>query len=445
MAKKVNKRVSKAVIITLTILLILLITILLLPKGRIFEGEVRQVSENSIQFLYDLTYEDENGNIVYDHQIFDKVFEIIDNAEEFIIVDMFLFGTHDNEVYRNLTQELTNHLLAKRKSNPNIKIHFITDYYNVINYGDEHLRQINEAGIPVTFSSSGGKFSLGEKDFMHAFLKKFRGRLNHRKIIIADSNEKIVSLITSANPHDASSPNSNTAFYFEEEIWRDIYGLEKEDSWVEDSEIDSFLEKFEEKKEGEVFVQYLADGGLMHSLVEEIDKTIKGNSINILVFFLSDKKTINSLLSASKRGVDVKLILDTNIQSFGEEKLGIPNKPVAEKLIRKSDGKIEVRWYLNHGEQFHTKMAIIEKENNTTVFLGSSNFAINTMTIYNLQADVKVVAPINSSVSSDVDNYFNRLWNNEEGIFTTDYEKFKDESFSKKLIYEFGQILAKFI
>jgi len=445
MVKKRWKRVFKIVVIVVSVFLILIAISLLLSRGRVFKGEVRQVSEDSVQFLYDLTYEDENESVVYEHQIFDKVFEMIDNAETFVVVDMFLFGTTNKKVYRNLTQELTDHLLAKKEVNPDMRMYFITDYYNVISYGDGHLRQLDEAGIEVIFSSSDGKRTFGERDFMNSVFKKFLAKLNHRKTVIADSGDKIVSLITSGNPHDASSPNSNVGFYFEEEIWRDIYGLEKKEFLIEDSELDLFLGSFEEKKGGEVFVQYLADGGLMHSLKEEIDKTVEGDSIDILVFYLSDRKIIDSLLRASGRGVDVKLILDVNIQSFGDEKFGVPNNPVAEKLIKKSDGKIEVRWYLSHGEQFHTKMAIIGKENEIVVLLGSSNFANNNRIIYNLQSDVMVVAPLNSSVSEDVYDYFNRLWLNENGTYTTDYEEFKDDSFFKKLIYEAKQTFARFL
>ena len=124
-----------------------------ISKGRTFEGEVLQVSEDSIDFLYDLTYVNEQGEIVYEQEIFDKVFEIIDNAEDFIIIDMFLFGTSKNPVYRNLTQELTDHLMNKKKTNPDIIIYFITDYFNVIwDYKGEHLEELNKTGVNVIFS-----------------------------------------------------------------------------------------------------------------------------------------------------------------------------------------------------------------------------------------------------------------------------------------------------
>jgi len=52
---------------------------------------------------------------------------------------------------------------------------------------------------------------------------------------------------------------------------------------------------------------------------------------------------IHKLVKASDRGVEINMILDTNDFFFAKAKFGIPNKPVAEELIKKSEGKI--RYY----------------------------------------------------------------------------------------------------
>ena len=122
MIKKKGMWGLKIVVVVFIVFLVVVFIDLMLPRGRIFEGEVRQVSEDSVEFLYDLTYEDGNGSVIYEHQIFDRVFEMIDGAEEFVIVDMFLFGASDEEVYRNLAEELTTRLLLKKSVNPDVKI-----------------------------------------------------------------------------------------------------------------------------------------------------------------------------------------------------------------------------------------------------------------------------------------------------------------------------------
>ncbi len=85
----------------------------------------------------------------------------------------------------------------------------------------------------------------------------------------------------------------------------------------------------------------------------------RGDNIDIAMFYLADRAVIESLLAASRRGVAVRVILDPNKDAFGHAKTGIPNQPVASELVAASDGAIHVRWYRTHGEQFHTKLAMI--------------------------------------------------------------------------------------
>ncbi len=445
MIKKRKKFIYNSLIIVGVLLIIVVFIYGFTPSGRIFKGEVYNVPDENIDFLYDLTYKDDKGNLVYEHEIFNKVYEMVDNAEKFIILDMFLFGSTDKPVYRNLTQELTDKLVNKKNNKPDIEIYFITDYFNVINnYKGEHLYELEDLGINIIFSSPNKKQDLGEKDLINYFFKINKKRLDHRKLIITDKGDKIASLITSANPHDMSSANSNIGIYIEDKIWRDIYGVEKKEGLISNEKIEYFFENVSDEV-GEISVQYFADEGLLYSLKNEIDKSIKGDFIEIAVFLLSDKKVIEKLLSASKRGVDIKIILDTNENYFGVKKFGVPNKPVAEKLFKGSDGKIAIRWYDSQGEQFHTKLAVFKrKDNKNIILMGSSNFARNNIINYNLQSDVKILADSDSLIMQEVDFYFNMIWFNQNRNYTADFNEFRDKSFYKKLTYEREQIFKKF-
>jgi len=438
MKLKFNKKIILTVILTL--ILIYFLIYLSHPRGNVYEGEIHQVPDSSIDFLYDLTYEDEQGNIVYQQEIFDKFFEIIDNAQNFIIVDIFLFKGSEKEVYRNLADELTQHLIEKRKQSPEMPIYFITDYYNLLNFNNKNIQELKENNIEANYYSTYKTKDFQKESPLNYLYKLFKKRINHRKLIIADSDNKIVSLITSANPHDGSSPNSNTGIYIEEKIWRDIYNFEKNLNLVQEEKLKPFLNNISESDSGNISIQFLADSGLTHSLAKEIDKTEKGESIEIMSFLISDKKIINKLLSASERGVEVKIILDINKESFGKEKNGIPNQPVAEIINKKSKGNILLRWYDSHGEQFHIKMTSIKKKNNQSIiFLGSSHL-VNYDTInYNSQADIKIIADSNSNVAQEVHNLFDRIWFNKQGTYTADYDKFKNKSLLKRFQYKFGQ------
>lgn len=67
-----------------------------LPEGISYEGQVHHVE--NVEFLTDLTYE-KDGEVIRNHQIFDRVIEMIEEAQEFIVFDMFLFN--DLEEYGN--------------------------------------------------------------------------------------------------------------------------------------------------------------------------------------------------------------------------------------------------------------------------------------------------------------------------------------------------------
>ena len=54
-----------------------------------------------------------------------------------------------------------------------------------------------------------------------------------------------------------------------------------------------------------------------------------GDSIDVAMFYLSDRDTIGALLAAAKRGVTVRVILDPNKDAFGRTKNGIPNRSVS--------------------------------------------------------------------------------------------------------------------
>src|SRR5690606_7416619 len=123
-------------------------------------------------------------------------------------------------------------------------------------------------------------------------------------------------------------------------------------------------------------------------LLEQIRAARNGDAIDIATFYLSDRKIIRALLDAAVRDVAIRLILDANRDAFGRQKDGVPNRPVANELVERSGGKIEVRWYRTHGEQFHTKLALIRRGEELTASLGSANFTRRNIGNYNLEANL---------------------------------------------------------
>lgn len=441
------------------------------PKGTSYEGIKRK--DSNIEFLYDLNYK-KNKQTIKEQKIFQEQLAIIDEAEKFLILDMFLFNDdydRDTDVeYPNLSEQLTDKLIEKKKEIPSIKILFITDeinnFYGV--YESENIKRLRENEIDVVitdlekirdsnpvyagiwrtaikwFGTKGtgwlpNPFSPNSpKVTIRGYLKLINFKANHRKVIVSEKN----AIITSMNPHDASGNHSNIAFKVEGSILKDI--VETELSVAKFSEyenIDDFktLNIEEYPKNDSVTTQLITEGKIRDTILEEIRNTKENNEIAIAMFYIAHREIVDELIEASNRGVDIKLILDPNKDAFGIKKNGIPNRQVAHEIQKKTNKTNLVRWYDTNGEQFHTKLMLINKENQSIIIGGSANFTRRNLDDFNLENNLLIETEKNSRIAKDINDYFNRIWTNEDGDYTVDYDKYKNESFLKTALYRFQE------
>jgi phosphatidylserine/phosphatidylglycerophosphate/cardiolipin synthase-like enzyme len=432
-----------------------------LPKGISLDGQVYKT--NQVDFLYDLTYE-KDGKIEKEQMLFDRVFKIIDDAEKFIIIDMFLFNdTYDKKYsYPDLSAKLTNAIIQKKQKNPSIKVAFISDEMNTFygSYPSKHLEAMEKNDVNVVLtdlnqlrdsnpSYSGfwrtflGWFETSGKGWLpnpfskdapkatfRSYLKLLNFKANHRKLIVTEKQ----ALVSSANPHDASGYHSNIAFVVGGAIIKDIVVGEKAIGNFSGKIIDGEY-KEHEKQEGSIRVSFITEGKIRKNLLEAIEKTKAGDVIQIGMFYFSERNLVKSLIKAANRGVKIQMILDANKDAFGMEKNGIPNRPVAHELFEKSNGKIKIRWYNTHGEQFHTKLVKIKYKDESVIFGGSANLTKRNIGDYNLEADLKIMAKNDNKIVKDVEQYFDRIWENENGNYTLDFKEYNEESIVKNIIY----------
>ena len=452
-----------------------------LPEGINYRSETHYIEEGNLEFLADITYEDSTGNIIHDHEIYETIDSLISNANKYIFIDMFLFNSFKgpaNYAYRDLSQELTESLISRKSLNPNLKIDFITDPLNTL-YGGYKAPEIellkgSDVNVIITdlrktrdntylYSPVWRTFiqwfgNTDDRGWLKNPLKEdankvtFRSYLafgnlkaNHRKTVVVDNGDYMVSLITSHNSHSASSDFSNVGLMVKGDIWKDIIYSENTIANFSGGElqIDSFLVKSTNQKNEETpyKVTYLTEKEINRELLNSFKSLTTGDSLMIAAFYLSKRDIIKSIINASKTGVDVRIILDPNKHGFGYEKYGTPNQPVAHELLRKSDNNIKFKWYKTHGEQFHTKFNYIKYIDGTSkVILGNSNLTKKNLGGFNLEAEMMVEAESGTPIMKEIDKYFARIWNNNNGnIYTVDYEYFRDESFLKMLNYRFKE------
>lgn len=143
------------------------------------------------------------------------------------------------------------------------------------------------------------------------------------------------------------------------------------------------------------------------------------------VLYCPKRDIVNALTDAVNRGVQVNMILDPNENSFGQEKSGLPNRPVVNELLEDTNEKINIRYNTVVG-QYHTKVIWIQTAEQTIISNGSSNYTERTLEDYNLENNVRILAPNDSALALDMERYFERLWNNEDALYTLDVEEFQD-------------------
>ncbi len=449
-----------------------------MPAGTDLHTPTLAVAPSDVRFLYDLTYADPRGQMVHEQAIFDEVFAIIDAAESFIVADFFLFNAFmgaENAVHRPLSRALTDRLLAKKRTQPALSVLLVTDPINDIYGGIDAplLDELRQAGIDVVMTdlrrlrdsnplyspwwrlfvqwwgnepdegAMPNPFDTGPSRItVRSWLALANFKANHRKLIVADSAEGTLNaLVTSANPHDASSAHSNVAVRFSGPVAKHLADSEiavaRFSGWSDRLYISAKEAPPLADASDAIQLSYVTEGSIRAHLLDAIDATRNGDSVRIATFYLSDRKIIDALMrAANERHVRVQLILDPNRDAFGRSKDGVPNRPVANELVTKSDGKVQVRWYRTHGEQFHTKLALITQGDRLIASLGSANLTRRNIGNYNLEANIALAMSTRQPLAQEMWSYFDRLWNNEGATqYTAPFGAYQDTSTAKYLRY----------
>lgn len=442
-----------------------------LPEGVNYEGDIHWTDD--VEMLTDLTYaQNKKGDgMVHELSIFDEIYNMIDEAEEFIVLDFFLMDHYTDEDidFPKIAETLTSKLIQKKKENPEMEIIYITDPLNTGygSYESKWFSKLEDAGIEVVYTDldqlrdstpiysglyrtifrwvnvekdgwiANAMSSKAPKMTLRSYLILLNVKANHRKTFVTDK----AAIVTSGNPHNASGFHGNVALKVKGSVLNDI--LEAEEAVVRYTNGGS-LPRVDvgEGQGGEYAVQYLTEKKIHDALLSDITAAQEGDTIQMGMFFIAMPDIVQAIVDASNRGVHVKMILDPNENSFGNEKSGLPNRPVLQKMMDETDGKLDVRWYNTVVGQYHTKLVVVQTKQETYITNGSANLTDRTLNNYNLEANLRVIAPNDSELSKEIDGYFERLWNNEDALYTLDFEEFQDGfTFFQRGIYRLQELL----
>jgi len=428
-----------------------------LPPGTNVRGEIVETPVSQLRFLSDVTGADVFGAPIVHQQIFDEVLRTVGEARQYIVLDFFLFNAQrgaqaDTATHRALSAELRDALLARKRALPGLTILLIVDPVNEV-YGSlpsADLATLRGAGIDVVrfdldplrdpnflysalwrmttkwWSGDGqgdpwlaNPLDSGpEQVSFGAWARLLNFKADHRKVLIADDGRGgLTGIVTSANPHDASSLHSNVALKISgpalAPLLESELALARSSGWHTGWEPPPLAPAANIANPAEAArVQVLTEGQIGAAILRNVGSTRVGDSIDIAMFYLSDRNIIEALIAAAKRGVGVRVILDPNKDAFGHEKNGIPNRSVASELVAASDGAIKVRWFRTHGEQFHTKLVALHTQDEFWFTLGSANLTRRNLDDFNLEANVGVGVPPASELATSVNSWFDMLWTN---------------------------------
>src|SRR5690606_32968636 len=103
------------VLAALYIIVIIWHTFKPLPEGVSFAGELH--SAEQVEMIYDLSFaQDKNGKgLQHEMRIFDEINGLINRADEFLVLDFFLFDNFNDqdEEFPAIAERLADHLIAK--------------------------------------------------------------------------------------------------------------------------------------------------------------------------------------------------------------------------------------------------------------------------------------------------------------------------------------------
>lgn len=426
--------------------------------GLAFSGKT---TADNVRLLVDETWVDAAGQRHVEQEIFTSVFEMIDEAKEFILIDFFLMNEFLYEPapgMRRLSTELSEKLVAKRSTHPEVEITFISDPVNTV-YGaieSPQFSAMERAGVLVVWTDldklrdsnpiiskpwrlavrpwgtgpgKAMKNPMGEgRISVRSFLKMLNFKANHRKVVITEKS----LLVTSANPHSGSSAHWNVALRVDGAGMSMACESESAILQMSGAELFNPIGLKEEISTGRSQLELMTEGKIKQKVLSLLGEAEPGTRIDLSMFYLSDRNVTQSLIKAKKRGCRVRVILDPAKDAFGRTKNGIPNRQSAAKLVKAG---VPLRWADTHGEQCHVKMLYVEHTDATaSLLLGSCNYTRRNMDNFNAECNLALTTAQDDSNMERAREVFDRWWSNPDGrIYTAAYETFEDRSVRRKL------------
>lgn len=415
-----------------------------LPGGLARSAPPRPLHD--VRLIADVSWHSADGKHFQNQGIFREVFDLIAQARRLVVVDMFLFNDSATDSQMDpLAARLTAALIDRKKTIPELQVVVITDPLNTV-YGGlrpPHFKQLRQAGITLVVTDlrplrdsnpawsaiwrvccqwfgnnpDGGWLpnAFGEgRVTLRSYLALPNFKANHRKTLVVDQGDRLRGLITSANPHDASSRHWNTAISFTGPAALDLLATEEAVMAMSGVPVPDWSLTDTTYPEGDpasdLQGRIVTEAAIREAAIDLIQRAGPGDRLDLAMFYLSHRATIGALKAAHTRGASLRLLLDQNLDAFGLKKGGIPNRQVASELHQAG---IDVRWCNTAGEQCHNKLLMLRTgDGDARLLIGSANLTRRNIDNYNLETSMLLTGPATAPALTATSELFDRLWRN---------------------------------
>jgi hypothetical protein len=368
-----------------------------LPPGTHVVSQASRLSEADVDFLHEYS----------PHQdALARETAAIDRAEQLIVLDR-----------SPVSRELAQHLLARKRARPNLKIVLVTDPGNEAFGGTsaQTLASLEQAGIIVArvrldrlrdsnplysglwrllfswwsapFDEPPGRVTL------RTWSRMENAKADQRQLVVADDGAGGWIAVV--------SPDVRAGLILQGSLARAMIASELQiAAWSTDDDRLPSAPPMDLRGVGSIDARFLTEGGIESALLDAIAAAGTDDGICIAVDNLSDIRTIAAVLHAAARGAHVQVLLARN---------RIPNRAVAGEILRRGGGRVEVRWYLGASAP-HPKLLIVRHRTDLWMNWGSANFTRRDLGDLNLEAGVELRMPARSAPARAVSDYFAKAW-----------------------------------
>lgn len=445
-----------------------------LPPGVNVSSRAYLVPTSNLRLLAGVTVE-RQGNQPQRHEIFDAMVALVAGAKRFAVLNFFLFHEYQpagSVGLRDLTNEFTQVVVAKRQAEPAVPVMLILDPSSTVYGGvtNPQVEQLRRAGVIVVETNlnklrdgnpaygvlwraalqwlgnlTGDRslphpFAPDQKVSWRAWFRLLNFKANHRHVIMADRGNDVVSIVASTDPNTGNANDTSLALEFVNGPWRELLSSARAVAEFSGQTV-AFdaggLGVTPTTATSTVTLQLVSEGKISRALEEQLKAVQAGDAVDVMAQALGDRRVIRGLKEAAERGVTVRVILDPNRNVQAKLLDGIPNLPVASELMLQGGKNIFVRWYDRpSGGAAATFLLIRRPDGSASHVLGSAPLTKRALRNINLETDLLVTGSLAAEPLRRAAALFDQFWSNAGGVrFTAEYATHRDDSLGKGIRY----------